>query len=558
MLQKIHIQNYAIIEDLEVSFTAGLNIITGETGAGKSILMGALSLTLGERADASVLFNKEKKCIVEASYSIEKNNSAKQFLVDNELDEEDILVIRREIALNGKSRAFVNDTPVTLLQLKKLSSLLVDLHQQFDALELGEAGFQRNVMDSLAGQLDEIKKYKELFREYQKTKTELEALKSHQANANAELEYHRFLFHELEEAGFKENELEDLDNELKLLNNSENIRQQLSAVYFELKESEQPLVQQIKSLNGKLHSIENFHQGLMGLVQRIQSLQVELNDIAEELQHINDSVQYSPERIQWINDRLDVGYKLLKKHGAQTTGELIALQASLENKLTGLLNLAEMIGEKEKVLQKLAGQCEEESRGITESRNKAIVPFVEKVNQLLVQVGMPNAKIKVQLTQVSLYEYGNSEIEFLFDANVPSGKQSSAAHFESLQKVASGGELSRLMLCIKSLVANKLQLPVLIFDEIDTGISGEAARQVGIIMKQLSNTHQLISITHQPQIAAKADTHFFIYKNHRENKIITEVKILSKEERVVNIAKMIGGEKPTDAALKNARELVGE
>ena len=550
MLQKLHIQNYAIIDDLTVDFNNNLNIITGETGAGKSILMGALGLILGERADSSVLQQKEKKCVVEGYFNSEHKTAVKQFLAANDLDAEEELVVRREIAVNGKSRAFINDTPVNVNQLKALSSLLVDLHQQFDTLELGDADFQREVLDALADNGKLLQQYSAQFNQYTKTKKELLELQQQQATANTSYDYNKFLFDELEEAAFKENELEDLDAELKLLSNAENIKQQLGSVYFELKESEQPIVQQLKSLNNKLHALEQYHASIEGLNKRLLSTQIELKDIADELEQINDSVNYSPERIQEVNDRISAGYKLIKKHAVSSTNELLAIKETLQEKLNDVLNISEAITQKEKLTAALLQQCEQLAKNISTNRNKAIKPFTEKVNALLKQVGMPNAQIKIELTTVELNYFGSDAIEFLFDAN-------KSNRFEPLRKVASGGELSRLMLCIKSLVAQKLQLPTLIFDEIDTGISGEAAKQVGNIMKELSKGHQLIAITHQPQIAAKANAHYFVYKAIKGDKIITSVKLLNNDERITAIAQMLSGEKPTAAALQNAREMVG-
>jgi len=550
MLSKLHIQNYAIIDDLSIDFSNNLNIITGETGAGKSILMGALGLILGERADSGVLQQKEKKCVVEGYFNSENKTAVKQFLTANDLDADEELVVRREIAVNGKSRAFINDTPVNVNQLKALSSLLVDLHQQFDTLELGDADFQREVLDALADNGKLLQQYTTQFNQYSKTKKELQELLQQQAKANTSYDYNKFLFDELEEAAFKENELEELEAELKLLSNAENIKQQLSSVYFELKESEQPIVQQLKSLNNKLHALEQYHTAIEGLNKRLLSTQIELKDIADELEQINDGVNYSAERIQEVNDRISSGYKLMKKHAVNSTNELLAIKERLQQKLNDVLNIGEAITQKEKLTATLLQQCEQLAKNISSNRNKAIKPFTEKVNALLKQVGMPNAQIKIELTGVELNYFGSDTIEFLFDAN-------KSNRFEPLRKVASGGELSRLMLCIKSLVAQKLQLPTLIFDEIDTGISGEAAKQVGNIMKELSKGHQLISITHQPQIAAKANAHYFVYKAIKGDAIITSVKLLNNDERITAIAQMLSGEKPTAAALQNAREMVG-
>ena len=549
MLQKLHIQNYAIIDEIAIDFSGSLNIITGETGAGKSILMGALSLILGERAESTALMNKEKKCVVEGFFTAFGNKAIKQFLKANELDVEEELVIRRELAVNGKSRAFINDTPVNLGQLKMLSSLLVDLHQQFDTLELGDSDFQREVLDALAGNGNLLQEYITVFTAYSKSKKELQELQQQQAAANTALDYNQFLFEELEEAGLKENELEEMDAELKLLSNAENVKQQLSAIYFELKDSDLPIVQQLKSLCNKLHSLQQYHASIEQLTKRLLGAQAEILDIGEELESIDNGVHYSPERIQQVNDKISLGYKLLKKHNVNTTGELLAIKKSLQQKLNDILNINEEIVIKAKATVELLKNCEQLAAIITANRNKAIKPFTEKVNTLLAQVGMPNAVIKIQLQKVALHEEGSDTIEFLFDGN-------KSGRFEPLRKVASGGELSRLMLCIKSLVAKKLQLPTLIFDEIDTGISGEAAKQVGVIMKELSAGHQLIAITHQPQIAARANAHYFVYKSIKGNKINTAIRLLSNDERITAIAQMLSGEKPTAAALENAREMV--
>ena len=550
MLQKLHIQNYAIIDEIAIDFSANLNIITGETGAGKSILVGALSLILGERAESTTLMNKDKKCVVEGFFKASGNKEIKHFLKNNELDFEEELVIRREISVTGKSRAFINDTPVNLGQLKILSSLLVDLHQQFDTVELGDSDFQREVLDALAGNGGLLQEYVIVFNQYTKNKKELQQLQQQQANANTALDYNSFLFEELDEAGLKENELEELDAELKLLSNAEEVKQQLSAVYFELKDSEEPIVQQLKSLSNKLNSLQQFHPSIGDLAKRLIGAQAELKDIGDELETIDNGVQYSPDRIQVVNDKISLGYKLLKKHNVNTTAELLGIKEELQKKLDDILNISEAIVAKELATAGLLKQCEQLAGVITNNRDKAISPFTEKVNNLLAQVGMPNAILKVQLQKVQLTVNGADTIEFLFDAN-------KSGRFEPLRKVASGGELSRIMLCIKSLVAKKLQLPTLIFDEIDTGISGEAAKQVGVIMKELSLGIQLISITHQPQIAAKANAHYFVYKSINGDKINTAIRLLSNEERIVTIAQMLSGEKPTAAALENAREMVG-
>lgn len=556
MLQKLHIQNYAIIEAISINFSQDLNIITGETGAGKSILIGALSLILGERAESNILNDKEKKLIVEAHFTVEGNAVIQAFLKENDLDLEEELVVRREIAINGKSRAFVNDTPVNLAQIKKLGSLLVDLHQQFDTFELSDNNFQREVLDALADNNVLIKQFDKEYSAYLATKKGLQVLLHQQQQANTEADYNSFLYNELDEANLKPSEFEQLDEELKLLSNAESVKQHLSSIYFELEESEQPLVQHLKAMVNKLHSIQQYHSGVVDLSNRLQSLQVELSDVSDELERINNTIHYSPERIQIVSDRILLGYKLLKKHQVNTTDELIAIKEELEKRMTAILQIGDSILQKQRATELLYAQCEKIARQISINRYKILPFFEEKVNNLLAKVGMPNARFKVALSNVALYEHGLDAIEFLFNANLPAGETASSKRFEPLRKVASGGELSRIMLCVKSLVAKKLQLPTLIFDEIDTGISGEAAKQVGEIMKSLSADHQVISITHQPQIAAKATAHYFVYKAINGNKITTSIRQLNNDERITAIAQMLSGEKPTAAALENAREMV--
>lgn len=549
MLHQLSIQNYAIITEIEINLSGKLNIITGETGAGKSILMGALSLILGERADTTVLLNKEKKCYVEGTFKT-SHSLVKNYLKENDFDNDEEIVIRREIAPNGKSRAFINDTPVNLNQLKELSSLLVDLHQQFDTFEIGDNDFQREVIDALANHSNELAEYQSLYQKYLAEKKQLEEWKQQQSSANKELDYHKFLFDELHEANFKENELEEIDADLKVMSNAENIKATLTKVYFELQESEQPIVQQIKTLNNQLQNLSSFHNDIISLIERLHSSQIELQDIADEVDRLNDSVKYDADKINILNERLALGYKLLKKHNVLTTEELLTVKDELQQKLDIVLNLEENIAKKEKELKNLYKQAKTIAEKISTNRQQQVKPFEEKVNKLLTQVGMPNAKIKVDIKNTELNIFGQDAIEFLFDAN-------KSNRFEPLRKVASGGELSRLMLSIKSLVAKSIQLPTLIFDEIDTGISGEAARQVGIIMKDLSNAHQVIAITHQPQIAAKASSHYFVYKEIKGDKIVTSIKLLNQDERITAIATMLSGERPTAAAFENAREMIG-
>ncbi|HYE54499.1 MAG TPA: DNA repair protein RecN [Chitinophagaceae bacterium] len=549
MLRRLFIQNYAIIDEIDIQFSGRLNIITGETGAGKSILMGALSLILGNRADSSVLLNQQKKCVIEGMFDILHKNPIREFLRNNDLDTGEELLIRREIAANGKSRAFINDTPVNLEQLRQATSLLVDLHQQFDTLELGESDFQREVLDAMACNADLLKSYQSVFLNLTVSQKKLQQLQDQKQQFQKEFDYHQFLFNELEEASLKDNELEDLESELKLLENAEGIKNTLQAATYQLQENDEPIVQQLKSLHHQLHAYESYHQELPALMQRLQSAQIELQDIAGELERLNDDISHDPKRIERINERISLGYKLLKKHGVQSTADLLLIQKALEEKLQAVLNIDEAISLQEKETSALLQQCRQLAGQLHAAREKQVKPLEKQVNVLLAKVGMPNAALRIKLQQVELNMYGQDAPEFLFDAN-------NTGQLLPLRKVASGGELSRLMLCIKSLVAEKIDLPTMIFDEIDSGISGEAARQVGIIMHELAAMRQVICITHQPQIAGRAHIHFYVYKEIVQHAVKTNIRQLSQEERITAIAKMLSGEKPTAAALENAREMV--
>ncbi len=549
MLQELHIHNYAIIDSIEINFSSHLNIITGETGAGKSILMGALSLILGDRADTAVLMDKEKKCFIEGVFK-QNGTLVKSFLTENELDEGEEILIRREINPGGKSRAFINDSPVTLAQLKQLSSLLVDLHQQFDTLDLNSNDFQREVIDALAGNGKNLEEYRVYYKKYKRTIKELEDLKSAQLTANKELDYNQFLWDELNDAAFAEGEIEKIEADIKIMSNAENIKTALTEIYSQLEEKDEPVIQELQSIQHKLQSLQSVFPETEELFKRLKSVTIELQDISSEIGTCNNKVVYDADLLGDLNDRMALGYNLFKKHTVQTTRQLLEIKNALEKELVKVGDLTEAIAEKEKESTHLFKNALRFAKDISEKRKKEILPFEEKVNELLIQVGMINAQIKVSVTEENeLNLFGNNAIEFLFNAN-------KSARFEPIRKVASGGELSRLMLIIKSLVAKKVQLPTLIFDEIDSGISGEAARQVSLIIQKLSKDHQLISITHQPQIAAKAHKHFEVYKDTLGDKVVTLIKTLNDEERVATIATMLSGKKPTPAAFENAREMM--
>lgn len=549
MLKKLNIQNYAIIETLELELEGRLNILTGETGAGKSILMGALSLILGDRADTSVLLNREKKSVVEGTFQLSKNSKTKAILLKLDLDAEEELVIRREMAASGKTRAFVNDTPVNLEQLREVSQSLVDLHRQFDTLELGEQDFQREIVDALANNQSLLEEYRMAFSSWQSARKKLIDLQSQKQQFTREYDYNKFLHDELYDAAFKENELEEAEEELKLLGNAEGIRSALSKSNYLLSEGEEPVLNGLKSISSALAPFASLKPSLPELLKRLDSTYIELKDLALEFSSMAESVMADPERMEWLNQRLALGYKLQKKHGVKSTAELLNLKNDLASKLQTVLELDDTIA----LLQKQEAAQEEmllkHASQLSLSRKNVVPNFESQVNRLLAQVGMPNAHIQVLVSAQNPSINGADNIDLLFDAN-------KSGRFEPIRKVASGGELSRLMLCIKSLVAASLDLPTLIFDEIDTGISGEAARQVGIILKNLAAQRQVICITHQPQIAGRADAHYFVYKAEGNAGITTGIRKLVKQERIEAIARMLGGDPPTPAALENAREMV--
>ena len=550
MLRVLSIQNYAIIDQLRIEFSGQLNVITGETGAGKSILVGALGLILGQRADPGVLLQKEKKCVVEGTFTATGKTVVRDFLLANELDPDDELILRREIGSNGKSRAFVNDTPVNLSQIQQLTSLLVDLHQQFDTIEVGDTDFQREVIDALSGQPALFQEYGRAYASLNLVRRELAKLRTQKEQIDKEADYQQFQFNELEEANFKENELEEADAEMKLLSNSEGIKAALERVMYGLDEGEQPLVQQLKVMSNQLQPFASVHASIASLVARLQSAYIELQDLSGEVASVSNEISYDPARVEQLSERISLGYKLQKKHGVKTTAELLAIREELSRQIDLSGGLDDRIHAGEAEQARLRDEASKMAKKITALRSKQLKPLEDQVNELLGRVGMPNARLKVELNTGELNAHGADQLTFLFDGN-------KSGRFQPVSKVASGGELSRLMLCIKSLVARYIDLPTLIFDEIDTGISGEAARQVGIIMKELSAQRQVLTITHQPQIAGKADAHFFVYKDPAKEMVRTSIRRLGQDERIIAIARMLSGEKPSAASLENAREMIG-
>jgi len=549
MLTKLEIQNYILIDHLNIDLSNQLSVITGETGAGKSIIMGALGLILGDRADSTVCREASKKCYIEGIFKLTDAKIYSSFFEENEIELNDELIIRREINAQGKSRAFINDTPVTLTILKDLTSKLVDLHQQFDTMALGDTDFQRTVIDALASTQKELAEYQGSFTNWKENEKKLQSLIAQKEDFEKTESYKQHLHEELAALQLQENELENLDQELKFLENAVGIKSQLAASIQILDHSDNPIVQQLKQMGHNLESIVKWQPDFADIVSRLKAAQIEIADIASDLNTWQDKIDFDDKKIATIQERLSLGYNLLKKHKVQTTAELLNIAAQLEKDLSEVLNLNDQINELTTLVKKFEKEVITSAALLTAKREKQIIPLTNNVNKLLHQVGMPNAKIKVTIDEVAYHLFGKDKVDILFDAN-------NTQKFEPIKKVASGGELSRLMLCIKSLVAKSVDLPTMIFDEIDTGISGEPAKQVGLLLQNLGQARQVLCITHQPQIAAKGNAHLYVYKEQKGSTTHTYLKTLDARERVQHIATMIGGDPPSKSALDNAKELL--
>lgn len=550
MLKQLFIHNYAIIDEITISFKKGLTIITGETGAGKSILMGALSKILGERADSQSLLNTNEKCIIEGIFDIESNPEAQLFLHENEFDASNELIIRREITANGKSRIFINDTPTTLSVLSPLANLLIDLHRQFDTIELQNAQHQLQMIDEITQHNNILQNYKEQFQAWKKWQQSLIQLQEKNRLIKQELDYNQFLFSELEAIQLQPNEIEEIESELTILQNSDALKQSLGKASILLNESDESIVIQLKNVINSLESQSKNIPALQTIVDRLNSSYIEIKDISSEVDDLFSSTNYDEEKINLLTERLNEANRLLKKHHVLDTHSLIEIMHSLEEKIQQAtsadeeeLAIQQSIETHKKEIEQLATQ-------LTDKRKAQFTHIEMKVNELLQKVGMPNATLKVQYTETEFTITGKDKIEFMFDAN-KTGK------FQPIHKAASGGELSRLMLCLKSIIAGSNNMPTLIFDEIDTGISGEVALQVGNIMKELATQHQLISITHLPQIASKANQHLYIYKQENQaGNINTRIKELSPEEQIDVLAEMLSGKDSSEQTKEIVRELM--
>jgi len=551
MLTSLSIKNYALIDELHVNFHNGFSTITGETGAGKSILLGGLALILGKRADLSSLKDKDKKCIIEGEFLISKFNLQSFFEV-SDLDFEERTIIRREILPNGKSRAFVNDTPTTLSVLTKLSDKLIDVHSQHQTLQLADKNFQFFIIDAFAENSKYLISYKKGLAIYKKLNNELHELLSAQQEATEQHDYNSFLLEELVEANFKTDEQQFLEETLEKLNHIEEIKSNLIEAQQLAVADEvgiQSLLNKYVNLITKLGSFSN---GYKNLAERIDSIKIEFDDIVKELENSNASVDYSPQEIEKYNDRLQLLYDLFKKHQVTTIEELSAQQELIATKVSIVENATEIINAKKAEISTVEDQLNKLSDTISKNRNKAVPSFIKQLENLLKELEMPNTSFKIKLLKrEDFFANGKDELEFLIATN-------KGSHFEDLKKIASGGEMSRIMLAVKAIISNYSNLPTIIFDEIDTGVSGEVSNRIASVMSSMSKNMQVMAITHLPQIAAKGNYHFKVFKNEINNRTTTNIKLLTEDERVDELAEMLSGKNIVDSAIIHAKQLLDQ
>jgi DNA repair protein RecN (Recombination protein N) len=549
MLIKLFVRNYALIKELDIDLDNGLTIITGETGAGKSILLGALSLILGTRADTSVLLDKNEKCIVEGTFRVEEYD-LNEFYNSNELDYAPVSTLRREINPAGKSRAFINDTPVTVALLKDLGEKLIDIHSQHQTLMLGDNSFQLSLIDSFAG----IHKFKDQYRasysNWRKLKKEYAGVKENSEKNKADLEYYQFQLKQLEEAKLKNGEQEELEAEQELLGHAEEIKLALSGSSNLFYAEGLSILSMLREVKINLSKIRTFIPDGETLLSRTESSLIELDDLAAEIEKLSSSIEADPQRLSFINNRLDLIYSLIQKHRAANLNELIIKKDEINNLILTIVSSDERLTELESLLTKEAAILKGISEEISKSR-KSVLPDIElKITDLLKQLGMPNAKFRIALTHLPEFTAtGIDQADFLFSAN----KQIAP---ENLAKIASGGELSRVMLSLKSLLTKNNNLPTIIFDEIDSGVSGEVADKVGQILAGMGKYMQVINITHLPQVASQGNKHYHVYKDDTDDSTFTRIKLLSQNERIIEVARLLSGSEVTETAMKNARELL--
>lgn len=548
MLISLSIQNYALIDQLLMKPSGGLSMITGETGAGKSIMLGAVGLLLGNRADTKVLLFDDKKCIVEGVFEIGEYG-LRDFFEQENLDYDTACIIRREISPSGKSRSFINDTPVLLETLKFLGSKLMDVHSQHDTLQLGTGSYQLNLIDAFAQSHSELKIYKSDFKAFKKHQKAFQELQQKAQELQKEADFNQFQLEELSIMSLQEGEQSELESNQEVLENAEEIKLKINEMLALFEDEQFGIIQGMTQVQHNMGILERLAHKFGPLKERFQSLMIELKDLSETLSNEESGVEVDFDRLDEIRERLSKIYQLQKKHGVSSVEELIALESELADKVFQFQNLDETLSEAKNQLKKAEESLLKSGNALSKKRASCFAAFQQQMESLLAELGMENAKLKVEQNSTSPTSQGLDEIELLFSANKGSSLQ-------PLKKVASGGEFSRLLFAIKYLMADKMALPTLIFDEIDSGISGEVALQMVRMMKEISKSHQVICITHLPQVAGQGDVHYFVYKDNSSQKTISKVKELDAEERVVELAKMIGGSNPSSSALESAKELL--
>jgi DNA repair protein RecN (Recombination protein N) len=549
MLINLSIKNYALIDSLSVSFRDYLSTITGETGAGKSILLGALGLVLGKRADTSMLKDANKKCVIEAKFLI-SNYQLESFFEENDIDFENETIIRREISPAGKSRAFVNDTPTTLQVLQDLSEKLIDVHSQHQTLQLSDVNFQFQIIDALAGNSEKIESYKRGLKLFNQLSKELNELKKNQEAATQNYEYNWHLFDELKKSDLQPDEQEVIEQSLDKLNNIEEIKLNLSEAQELALSEEVGLQTRLNSFVANLNRIASYSNEYAGLYDRVLSIKIEFDDIAGEIEKFNENVDFDPLELQKLNDRLQLIYNLQKKHTVTTVAELLQKQEEISVKVDEVENSSASIIEKEKEINSVAEKIDKLAKLIFQEREKAIPVLIQKLEDSLGNLGMENTRFNFVINHTKQYfQNGKDELQLFISAN-------KGANFGELKKIASGGELSRIMLSVKAILSEYLKLPTIIFDEIDTGVSGDVSQKMAEIMQEMSVNMQVITITHLPQIAAKGKQHYKVYKQDIENNIVTQLKELTEIERIEEIAEMLGGKEISKTAIEHAKQLL--
>jgi DNA repair protein RecN (Recombination protein N) len=548
MLTHLSIKNYALIKHLVLDPSPHLNVITGETGAGKSIMLGAMGLLTGNRADSKVLWDESQKCVIEGTFDI-SNYGLKSIFKGEDLDYDQSTVIRRELSPGGKSRAFINDTPVTLEVMKRIGDLLMDIHSQHETLLLGQHSFQLKLVDAYAANQSLRELYTEQWNAYIKSKKDFETLTSEAETLRQEADYIRFQLDELSKLQLEDSEQESMESELKIMEHAGEIKSRFQSVLDLINDSEFASRNSLAEARNHLQYVSSFSANYAHLFERLESVIIELDDLTHEVEKEGDKIEFDPERAEWIKERLSAIYRLLKKHKVGNLKELLVIRENLAQKDNITSNLDEAIEKSRKTFEDSRNNATATAQKLSTSRKKVLPALCKQITQLLQELGIPNATFQIDISQTELAAYGTDRIEILFSANKGISPR-------QLAQVASGGEFSRLMFCIKYVMAEKTEMPTLVLDEIDSGISGEVAFKLGSMMRKMSERHQIIAISHLPQIAARGNSHYFVYKDNTAAKTISSIKHLQETERIEEIAKMIGGDKPSKVAFQNAQELL--